>query len=56
MAIFTHSSLLVIGFVEGMELGERVDGSNYMVKHGLVIQAFTSLAGCCFSKSYMVLV
>ena len=43
MAIFTHSSLLVIGFVtgEGMERGERVDVNTHMITHDLFLEAFT---------------
>ena len=43
MAIFTDSSLLVIGFVraEGMEPGERVDVTILMITHEVVVEAFT---------------
>ena len=43
MAIFTHSSLLVIVFVraEGTERGEGVDVTTHMITHGLFIEVFT---------------
>ena len=43
MPIFTHSSLLVIGFVrvEDMEPGERVVVTIHMITHGLFIEAFS---------------
>ena len=42
MPIFTHSSLLVIGFLraEGMEPGERIGSTIQMITNGLVIEAF----------------